>query len=252
MTQAAEEYTEEARDFVTMQRQAALSTLTRTPKGYPFGSMVSYDIGVNGTIIIHVSYIAEHFKNLAANARASLLIFDPLGLHNPQAYPRVTILGEFSLVSEAELDRVRNSYEKRFPESVRPDIAPNFAFMRLTPERVRWIGSFGHMGWIDGEAFCKATPDVLAYHAATIIDQINEEHAEGVADLVRAHSSFDPLEYHPQIVHLDAEGCTLCLRKAMVRELLTIQFHQIIRQPDQLKTAFGALLKEAKTRLVPT
>jgi len=127
---AETDYTKEARDFVTMNKNAILSTISVDKPGYPFGSIVPYDIDNQGRIIIQVADISQHYKNLAADHRGSIIVTDQFGSHDPQAYARATLLADFSVVPNDEFEEVGWSYKGRFPESLERERAHGFLYMR--------------------------------------------------------------------------------------------------------------------------
>ena len=139
-----------------------LATTSVAAPGYPFGSITPYIIDGAGRITIYISLIAEHYRNLKADSRASILAADPFGGSDPQAHARATVLLTVQPVPDDERAAVSAAYEARFPQSINYEIAHNFVFMRGEPERVRWIGGFGEMSWIDRAAFQSARPDPLA------------------------------------------------------------------------------------------
>ena len=69
-------YEKVARDFITLNRTGFLSTISVSEAGYPFGSITPYDIDSEGRLIILIADISEHYKNLMADNRGSMLISD--------------------------------------------------------------------------------------------------------------------------------------------------------------------------------
>jgi heme oxygenase (biliverdin-IX-beta and delta-forming) len=94
-----------------------------------------------------VSRLAEHTRNLQADARAGFLVS-----HAPDGDvlngQRVTLLGSFERV-EQEPAAVRR-YLRYHPDAERYLALGDFDFWVMTLERLRYIGGFGAMGWLDG------------------------------------------------------------------------------------------------------
>src|SRR4051794_35694021 len=67
-------HAERARTLVAGSNRGVLSTLALDPAGYPFGSVATYAIDGDGRPIVFVSTMAEHTRNAAADARASLIV----------------------------------------------------------------------------------------------------------------------------------------------------------------------------------
>lgn len=136
------------RQTIAQQNWALLSTVSKRYEGYPFGSIVPYVLRRDGTLIITLASLAEHYKNLTAVPKASLLIAESLSIEDPQTSPRITILADFVL-SAPQQDSIAEEFFARFPDSPARTL-PDFRFFLGTPKAVRWIGGFGQMGWHDG------------------------------------------------------------------------------------------------------
>ena len=146
-------YIDQAKQLLALNRHAILSTISAKQAGFPFGSLVPFDISPEGNIIVYVSLMAEHYKNLQSNPKASLTVTDPFSLHDPQAYARATILTCFEETPSKDTEQIRKRYENRFPGSINYEIAHNFVFLLGRPLKIRWIGGFGSISWLDGEEF---------------------------------------------------------------------------------------------------
>ena len=67
---------QEARSLLGVQYFGVLSTISHKVDGYPFGSVVPYSLNRNGEPVILISDIAEHTKNIVADARVSLTVLE--------------------------------------------------------------------------------------------------------------------------------------------------------------------------------
>jgi putative heme iron utilization protein len=235
-----------SRDFVTLHRTGVLSTNSKSNAGFPFGSVVPYDIDSWGRIIIYVALISEHFKNISTDQRASLLILDPYGMHDPQSSARATLLVQFSQIPADDRSAVEESYLARFPGSVNHEIAHNFVYLRAEPKRVRWIGGFGDVGWVDGAEFAKCAPDPLRYCGLEVIEHMNDDHAPALADLVRAYSAFDPSKYLVQMTDLRSTQMSISLSGHHERHEVTIEFTSPVRSAEDCRRVMIELLGKAR------
>ncbi|MGA8392877.1 MAG: pyridoxamine 5'-phosphate oxidase family protein, partial [Burkholderiaceae bacterium] len=67
----------ELRDLITGRRVAALGTVDASDPAQTFVSMVPYAVWPGGpAMVVHVSALAAHTRNLQAQPRASLLVMD--------------------------------------------------------------------------------------------------------------------------------------------------------------------------------
>jgi putative heme iron utilization protein len=98
-------------------RSATLSTFSREPEGYPYGSLVTVAIDELGRPLLLLSKLAEHTGNLLARREASILITEPMSTHDqPLALGRVTILGPCELVPKDEQQAPDGKVRKMFLE----------------------------------------------------------------------------------------------------------------------------------------
>jgi heme iron utilization protein len=147
----------ECRELVALARSAVLSTIAREPAGFPFGSLVLVADDGRGRPLLLLSTLAEHTQNLQASAHASLLVADARAGADPLGAGRVTLLGTCARVGEAEVDTVRARFLAVHPEAARYAGFADFAFYRLEPTSLRFVGGFGRMSWVDAAAYAEAT-----------------------------------------------------------------------------------------------
>lgn len=125
------------------QRWAALATVSAEG---PLGSMVAYapEPGFAG-FLLHLSRLAAHTRNLAADPRASLVMGEPdSGVEDPQTLGRVTITGMVEAVPPAAADyaAARACYLERLPTAEPLFSFGDFGLYRLVPREVRFVGGF--------------------------------------------------------------------------------------------------------------
>lgn len=239
----------DARSFIELHRLGILSTISLSQSGFPFGSIVPYDIDLEGRLTIYISLIAEHYKNLKADARSSLLVLDPFGVFDPQARARATVLTNFEPVPEDESESVQKRYLERFPDSINYEIAHNFQFFRSTPLKVRWIGGFGDISWISAENLQSATCDPVAYHGIEIVDHMNEDHPDALIDLVRAHSSLDLQGARVEMVSVNSSSFEIAISRPGKQKRIRIDFPARLQNVSESRTAMIELLKAARAKI---
>jgi putative heme iron utilization protein len=130
---------------------AALASQSLAMPGFPFASAVPFAPDELHRPILLISRLAEHTQNLAADARASLLLSRPLG---EGEMARVTLIGTVVPI-EAGPDLVAR-YLRYHPEAERFLQLGDFTFHRLEPARIRVIGGFAQAGWLEGERLLAA------------------------------------------------------------------------------------------------
>jgi len=135
--------------LLASERHGVLCTAHARHGGWPFGSLAPYSLTAERDPVFLFSTIAEHTRNLAADARASLLVQDHQALDEPLAGARATLLGSVSTPEGPARRDALERYLARFPEAESWATTHDFAPFVLRVERVRWIRGFGSMGWVE-------------------------------------------------------------------------------------------------------
>ena len=143
----------EARALAAAQRHAALATLDPAD-GHPVASRVNIATAADGVPLILVSGLSPHTSALRADPRCSLLVGE-VGKGDPIAHPRLTLrcrAEELPRGSDADL-AARAFWRGAHPKSQLYIDLPDFAVMRLVPERVNFVAGFGRAYAFDGAVY---------------------------------------------------------------------------------------------------
>ena len=135
-------------------RDGALATISAhaSIEGFPFGSVVPYALDGAGRPLLFLSDIAQHTRNLMADPRASLLVRGEAD-GDAQATWRVTLVGRMEQHESAE-DLAR--YVAVVPDAESYRETHGFALWRMEIERIRFIGGFGNIHWVEPADFASA------------------------------------------------------------------------------------------------
>jgi hypothetical protein len=154
--------------------QAAAGTLathSRQPEGYPYPSVLPFAPDARHRPTILVSRLAEHTRNLQADPRAGFLI-----VHAPDGDvlngQRVTLLGSFEPVEPAP--EIARRYLRYHPDAERYLMLGDFTFWVLSLERMRYIGGFGAMGWLDADELDTLEP--LSFEEEVVLTEFFDRH----------------------------------------------------------------------------
>jgi putative heme iron utilization protein len=143
--------TQGLRHLLHARRVAALGTLTES--GEPAVSMVPFAIDAGqACIVIHVSGLAAHTRNLQDNPAVSLLVMQGEVETEPvHALPRVTLEGraEAPETGSTRWKSARTAYLSRFPEAEPMTRLADFVFVTIRPTAARQIAGFGAARSID-------------------------------------------------------------------------------------------------------
>lgn len=170
----------EARRLARAQQQAVLSTLSVRLEGYPFASVAPYVLDHAGRPVILISDLAEHTHNLKTDPRCSLIVqpFSP----DMHVAGRVTVMGRAEQLPDKDVLGPR--YLRYHPQARDYFAMHDFAFWRIVPVRIRYIGGFGRIHWIDPDAYL-LTEGPLAAQENDILAHMNADHRQTMRDYCR-------------------------------------------------------------------
>ncbi len=163
----------EARMLLRQHRYGALCTLSKKFDGHPFGSITPYVTNHDASLLILISGLAEHTKNIIQDSRVSLITHD-------QYSPEIQTQGRVTLMGNAEKIDGKDSLEgqrylRYFPEAEGYFGMHDFAFYRIQPSAIRFIGGFGKIHWLDRDAY-QDEFGTLAEQENEIIAHMNQDH----------------------------------------------------------------------------
>lgn len=171
-----------ARTLLLEENFGVLSTVSMDLPGYPFGSVTPYCTDRMSRPIIYISHIAQHTRNIVADSRVSLTVVERTDSDDVQAQGRVTCVGDARQVAQGD-DDVRERYFRYFPSARQYERTHGFEFFRVELVRVRFIGGFGQIFWVEPAAFMTANP-FSSVEETRIIQHMNKDHAEALSRYV--------------------------------------------------------------------
>jgi putative heme iron utilization protein len=241
----------EIRGLLDQERTGTLSTLSVKEPGWPFGSIAPYARLGSGEPVILISEIAEHTRNVRHDARISLLIQDSSALAKPQSGARVTLLGYAVPVPPPYLERARHLYSNRFPDSADYFSAHDFSLYTLITTEVRYIGGFGDIHWITGEALVdrSAESDInpLAPHASGICNHMNSDHDDSLVLMVERLAGI--AAQSATMIHVDSEGFDVIAVQNGSHKHVRLAFEKPVLSPEESRGAMINLVQRARSAL---
>jgi putative heme iron utilization protein len=144
------ERAEAVRALLQTQRHGVLATLSARHDGWPFASVTPYALTETGEPILLLSALAEHTRNVQADARASLFVQEDEA--DRQASARVTLLGRVEAADGSEL---RERYIAWHAQAREYFAMADFGLYVLRLETARFVRGFGEMGWLDAATLTK-------------------------------------------------------------------------------------------------
>ena len=197
----------EARQLLRAHRYGALCTLSKKFGGHPFGSITPYLVDHDGSLLILISTLAEHTKNIQNDSRVSLITHNQESTHI-QTQGRVTVLGSATIETNREFTGKR--YLRYFPEAQSYFAMHDFSFYRIVPQAIRFIGGFGNIQWVKATEYVVANNPVIAQEE-DFISEINARHETAI----RRQTGQDNLE--AELVGIDIDGFDIRVGEQIMR-----------------------------------
>lgn len=233
-----------ARRLVRTALKASLATLDRDT-GHPYPSLVLVATEPDGSPILLISRLAQHTRNLEADARAAILFDGTDGFGDPLAGGRVTVSGE---VRPTTSPTALRRFLARHASAQGYSAFPDFSAYALTISKAHFIGGFGRIVGLDAPALITPVDgaDALINAEADIVAHMNEDHADAVALYATQLAGCAAGEW--RMVGIDPGGCDLLHRTNAAR----IDFPAPVHSPGEARAALVALVKEARSRIGQT
>lgn len=229
------EHGDEARRFARGQRSGVLSTISKRLDGYPFGSVSPFILDHAGRPIILISEIAEHTRNILADPRVSLIV-QPYS-EDMQVTGRVTVIGRAERLDDKE--RLGPRYLRHFPQAEEYFAMHDFHFFRVEPVRIRYIGGFGRIHWIEPAAYLTQAGS-LPEEEDGIIEHMNRAHADTLRVFCRQLLGLEAPQV--EMIGIDPDGFDLRADGRISR----IEFETAIESAEAARTTLVALAQQCR------
>lgn len=226
----------EARKMLRAHRYGALSTLSKKFDGHPFGSITPYLVDHDGSLIILISGLAEHTKNILHDPRVSLITHDQRDAHI-QTQGRITLLGNAELISDK--DAIGARYLRYFPEAQSYFAMHDFAFYRIQPIAIRYIGGFGKIHWVNIEQYSLA-PYALIKQETDVVSHMNADHSDTMRGYCKQFHQSEVLDV--AMLGIDSDGFDM----RADGEILRVDFAEGVVDAPQARSALVKLAQIAK------
>lgn len=226
----------EARRMLRAHRYGAMSTLSKKFDGYPFGSITPYLVDHDGSLLILISTLAEHTKNIGHDPRVSLIAHDQRD-PNIQTQGRVTVIGN----AQPEPNRAQAGlrYLSYFPEARNYFEMHDFSFYRILPVAIRYIGGFGKIHWVNMENY-SVQPYPLIEQEPDVIAHMNSDHQDTMRNYCQHFHQCTTLDV--AMLGIDIDGFDVRADGKVLR----FDFAQPVIDAQQARTALVEMARVAK------
>jgi heme iron utilization protein len=148
-----------AAQLIQLLHQRSVAALGTLHAGAPYVSMVPYALAPDAFgLIIHVSGLSSHTKDMRTDPRVSLLVMQAEnGGSSALALARASIQGTaFEVASDSpDLPGFRAAYLERFPEASQMFGFADFSLFKIQPESVRFVAGFAQAHTFSAVAFAR-------------------------------------------------------------------------------------------------
>ena len=239
-------HAERIRTLVSLASFATLSTISRKPAGYPFGSLMPFALDSFGQPIFLISNMAMHTQNLKADSRCSLFVGQAGADGDALGAARATLIGNAEPVPENEVADAREIYLARHDNSRYWVDFSDFNFFRLQPIDLYYVGGFGVMGWVEAREYEHATPDPLAETAPGILAHMNADHVDAMILLAGSHTGIEATE--ATMTSVDRLGFSLRLKTTNGVKGARINFLHEVATLQDTRAVLVEMVRQAKAR----
>ena len=162
--------------------------------GAPFGSFVDYVLDDVGNPVLLMNEMSMHTINVQKQQESDeavplVSLFCQLSGSSTssssrggaQDVSRCSLTGTLEKIpaTAEDMDALRMRYSIAHAYADQVMDSPKFAFYRLIPEKIYFVGGFGVLSqWIEPDDYRAANPDILATEAPGILQRMNRDHTE--------------------------------------------------------------------------
>lgn len=147
---------------------------------------MDYVLDAEGSPILLMNEMSMHTMNINSDPDGLVTLFAQFSSkkaadNKGQDVSRCSITGTVEKIPDnaEDIEAIRMKYSITHSYADQVMDSPKFAFYRIKPQKVYFVGGFGVLAkWIDVEKYRSASADILANEANDIISKLNKDHAD--------------------------------------------------------------------------
>jgi putative heme iron utilization protein len=231
-------------------RGAASAVLATQAQGQPFAGLVTPAAAPGLTILLWLSDLSEHTRQLRAEPRCALLFQGAAEGANPQTAPRVTVTGLAEPVPAPEVPPLKARWLARHPYAAAYADFADFALWRVRPVAALLVGGFARATRLRAAQLLPEPGAVAAIAAAepAILDHMNRDHADALSAIARGLLGRPAGAW--RLAAVDVDGCDLaCAGAAEEPAVARLHFPAPVADAAGVRTALVAATRTARARL---
>lgn len=209
-------------------RAARSATLATQQEGQPFASLVTPACAPDFALLLWLSTLSEHTRQLQREPRCALLFTGLAEEANPQTAPRVTVTGLAERVDDPAL---KARWLARHPYAALYADFADFGLWRIAPQGGLLVQGFARAHRLRAMALLPDPAHVAAITAAEpeIIAHVNADHADALDAIARGLPGGGPGAWRLSAV--DTEGCDL----SEGEQVLRLEFQTTAQDADSVR-----------------
>ena len=152
---------------------------------------------------------------------------------------RATLVGDGCRVPQERVEEVGERYFAMFPEARDYGGAHAFEFFWIEPKRIRYIGGFGKIYWVETHEWSQPAPEWAAGEAG-MVSHMNDDHRDALLAMARQYGN--PETAQAELVAMDPEGIHIQTNF----EMLYIDFPKPCMDAQSIREALVGMAKGAR------
>jgi len=214
-------------------RAASSASLATQLDGQPFASLVTHAMAPDGALLLWLSTMSQHTRQLQQEPRCALLAQGTPTTANPQTAPRVTVTGLAETIEDAGL---KSRWLARHPYAAQYAEFADFSLWRILPQAALLVGGFAAAHRIRAADLAPDAGAVAAILAAEaeIIAHVNADHADAVEAIAGAAGW--------RLSAVDVDGCDMRLEDSVRR----LEFPAPVSDADGVRKALILAARAAR------
>jgi len=134
-------------------QQCRIGFLATQGEHSPETSMTPFAMHQGG-IILHLSTLARHTKNIANDHHVGFMVCTPEKEgKSPLSLPRLSLQGTIEPVDNTLIEAAKHAYLERISDAQPLFSFADFTLFHITPSHIQWVGGFGSTRKIDVESW---------------------------------------------------------------------------------------------------
>lgn len=237
----------EARRIMRGAASAALATATED--GQPFASLATPAVAPDGTVLLRLSTLSEHTRQLMRHPRCSLLFAGAPETANPQTAPRVTVTGLAERVQGDEEPPLKARWLARHPYAALYADFGDFGLWRVRPGGALLVGGFARAHRLRASDLAPdpAAVAALAASEADVMGHVNEDHADALEAIAIGLLGGGAGPW--RMTALDPDGCDLTRGEGEAASVLRLPFDPPVREAGGVRAALVAAARAGREAL---